>query len=249
MSGQYPGHSRPPVGTPPPQAVWNHLTMTQGSGLNLHPTAASLNPGGFYSHPSMTRSSHLSSQLTPQLAHTQAPPTWHTPTVPTKSSNASNPPGNPLFSLQMLVDNRQNQSQFQSTLDLSSTSELPENYSRLPQDIPISLTARSLDKSSRNGTIISPPIPLNGETSSDSGISSSVPTPNSLVEPVSLTTPKITVKNFENNLKGVSNLHDKIKELSGDSYQQKVINLPPSVTIERVSGDKKEEPVKVGEFL
>lgn len=32
MSGQYPGHSRPPVGTPPPQTVWNHLTMTQGQG-------------------------------------------------------------------------------------------------------------------------------------------------------------------------------------------------------------------------
>lgn len=30
MSGQYPGHSRPPVGTPPPQTVWNHLTMAQG---------------------------------------------------------------------------------------------------------------------------------------------------------------------------------------------------------------------------
>lgn len=29
MSGQYPGHSRPPVGTPPPQNVWNHLTMVQ----------------------------------------------------------------------------------------------------------------------------------------------------------------------------------------------------------------------------
>lgn len=35
MSGQYPGHSRPPVGTPPPQTVWNHLTMTQGQGDNL----------------------------------------------------------------------------------------------------------------------------------------------------------------------------------------------------------------------
>lgn len=33
MSGQYPGHSRPPVGTPPPQTVWNHLTMTQGQGI------------------------------------------------------------------------------------------------------------------------------------------------------------------------------------------------------------------------
>lgn len=32
MSGQYPGHSRPPVGTPPPQTVWNHLTMAQGQG-------------------------------------------------------------------------------------------------------------------------------------------------------------------------------------------------------------------------
>lgn len=32
MSGQYPGHSRPPVGTPPPHTVWNHLTMTQGQG-------------------------------------------------------------------------------------------------------------------------------------------------------------------------------------------------------------------------
>jgi len=32
MSGQYPGHSRPPVGTPPPQNVWNHLTMTQNQG-------------------------------------------------------------------------------------------------------------------------------------------------------------------------------------------------------------------------
>lgn len=33
MSGQYPGHSRPPVGTPPPQTVWNHLShMTQGQG-------------------------------------------------------------------------------------------------------------------------------------------------------------------------------------------------------------------------
>ncbi|XP_063971846.1 uncharacterized protein CG5098 isoform X2 [Diachasmimorpha longicaudata] len=264
MSGQYPGHSRPPVGTPPPQTVWNHLTMTPGSGLNLHPTAltgSSLNPANFYSHPSMTRSSHLSSQLTPQLAHTQAPPTWHTPTVPSKSVNSSNPPGNPLFSLQMLVDNRQSQNQFrvspggQSTLDLSSTSELPENYSRLPQDIPISLTARSMDKSSRNGNIISPPIPLNGETSSDSGISSSVPTPNSISEPVSLSTkeplstPKISVKNFESNLKGVANLHDKIKELSGDNFTQKMINLPPSVTIERISGDKKEEPIKVKDSL
>lgn len=32
MSGQYPGHSRPPVGTPPPQTVWNHLTMAQSQG-------------------------------------------------------------------------------------------------------------------------------------------------------------------------------------------------------------------------
>jgi len=31
MSGQYPGHSRPPVGTPPPQTVWNHL-MPPGQG-------------------------------------------------------------------------------------------------------------------------------------------------------------------------------------------------------------------------
>lgn len=30
MSGQYPG--RPPVGTPPPHPVWNHLTMAQGQG-------------------------------------------------------------------------------------------------------------------------------------------------------------------------------------------------------------------------
>ncbi|XP_017881080.1 uncharacterized protein CG5098 isoform X3 [Ceratina calcarata] len=260
MSGQYPGHSRPPVGTPPPQTVWNHLTMTQGqvSGLNIHPTAlsgAALSSAGFYTHPSMARASHLTSQLTPQLAHTQAPPTWHTPTVPSKSVTPSNAPGNPLFSLQMLVDNRQNQSQYrnspgsQNTLDLSSTSEIiPENYSRIPQDIPISLTARNVDKGSRNGNIISPPIPLNGETSSDSGISSSVPTPNSVGEPVSLstkevTTPKITVKNFESNLKGVANIHDKIKEINVDNFAQKVINLPPSVTIERVIPDKKEPEV------
>ncbi|XP_076632893.1 uncharacterized protein LOC143347546 isoform X4 [Colletes latitarsis] len=260
MSGQYPGHSRPPVGTPPPQAVWNHLTMTQGqvSGLNIHPTAlsgAALSSAGFYTHPSIARASHITSQLTPQLAHTQAPPTWHTPTVPSKTVTPASTPGNPLFSLQMLVDNRQNQSQYrnspgsQNTLDLSSTSEIiPENYSQIPQDIPISLTARNVDKSSRNGNIISPPIPLNGETSSDSGISSSVPTPNSVSEPVSLstkevTTPKITVKNFESNLKGVANLHDKIKEISVDNFTQKVINLPPSVTIERIVPDKKEPEV------
>nr|XP_033206426.1 uncharacterized protein LOC117166529 isoform X3 [Bombus vancouverensis nearcticus] len=260
MSGQYPGHSRPPVGTPPPQTVWNHLTMAQSqvSGLNIHPTAlsgAALSPAGFYTHPSMARASHITSQLTPQLAHTQAPPTWHTPTVPSKTVTPANTPGNPLFSLQMLVDNRQNQSQYrnspgsQSTLDLSSTSEIiPENYSRIPQDIPISLTARNVDKGSRNGNIISPPIPLNGETSSDSGISSSVPTPNSVSEPVSLstkevTTPKITVKNFESNLKGVANLHDKIKEMNVDNFTQKVINLPPSVTIERVVSEKKEPEV------
>lgn len=262
MSGQYPGHSRPPVGTPPPQTVWNHLNMTQG--LNIHPTAlpgAALNPAGFYTHPSIARASHLTSQLTPQLAHTQAPPTWHTPTVPSKTVTPANAPGNPLFSLQMLVDNRQNQNQYrnspssQSTLDLSATSEMAENYSRIPQDIPISLTARSVDKSSRNGNIISPPIPLNGETSSDSGISSSVPTPNSVSEPVSLSTkeimtPKITVKNFESNLKGVANLHDKIKEISVDNFAQKVINLPPSVTIERVMSDKKEpETVKCKDSL
>lgn len=203
----------------------------------------------------MARASHLPSQLTPQLAHTQAPPTWHTPTVPSKSVTPANTPGNPLFSLQMLVDNRQNQNQYrnspssQSTLDLSSTSEIiPENYSRITQDIPISLTARNVDKGSRNGNIISPPIPLNGETSSDSGISSSVPTPNSVSEPVSLstkevTTPKITVKNFESNLKGVANLHDKIKEMNVDNFTQKMINLPPSVTIERVVTDKKESEV------
>lgn len=228
------------------------------SALNIHPTALSggtLSPAGFYTHPSMARASHLPSQLTPQLAHTQAPPTWHTPTVPSKSVTPANTPGNPLFSLQMLVDNRQNQNQYrnspgsQSTLDLSSTSEItPENYSRITQDIPISLTARNVDKGSRNGNIISPPIPLNGETSSDSGISSSVPTPNSVSEPVSLstkevTTPKITVKNFESNLKGVANLHDKIKEMNVDNFTQKVINLPPSVTIERVVADKKESEV------
>ncbi|XP_011874361.1 PREDICTED: uncharacterized protein CG5098 isoform X2 [Vollenhovia emeryi] len=254
MSGQYPGHSRPPVGTPPPQTVWNHLTMTPGQALNIHSTlsGASLSPAGFYTHPSMARASHLPSQLTPQLAHTQAPPTWHTPTVPSKNATPANTPGNPLFSLQMLVDNRQNQNQYrnspgsQSTLDLSSTSEITsENYSRITQDIPISLTARNVDKGSRNGNIISPPIPLNGETSSDSGISSSVPTPNSVSEPVSLSTkevstPKITVKNFESNLKGVANLHDKIKEMNVDNFTQKVINLPPSVTIERVVADKKE---------
>lgn len=203
------------------------------SALNIHPTAlsgAALSPAGFYTHPSMARASHLPSQLTPQLAHTQAPPTWHTPTVPSKSVTPANAPGNPLFSLQMLVDNRQNQNQYrnspgsQSTLDLSSTSEIiPENYSRIPQDIPISLTARNVDKGSRNGNIISPPIPLNGETSSDSGISSSVPTPNSVSEPVSLSTkeviiPKIMVKNFESNLKGVANLHDKIKEMNVDNF-------------------------------
>lgn len=223
--------------------------------MNIHPTAlsgASLNPAGFYTHPSMARASHLTPQLTPQLAHTQAPPTWHTPTVPAKTMTPSNTAGNPLFSLQMLVDNRQNQNQYrnapgvQSTLDLSATSEMAENYSRIPQDIPISLTARSIDKGSRNGNIISPPIPLNGDTSCDSGISSSVPTPNSLIEPVSLSTkeiitPKITVKNFESNLKGVSNLHDKIKESSIDSFVQKVINLPPNVTIERVTSDNKKD--------
>ncbi|XP_072748401.1 uncharacterized protein [Anoplolepis gracilipes] len=267
MSGQYPGHSRPPVGTPPPQTVWNHLThtMAQGQALNIHPTAlsgAALSPAGFYTHPSMARASHLPTQLTPQLAHTQAPPTWHTPTVPSKSVTPANTPGNPLFNLQMLVDNRQNQNQYrnspgsQSTLDLSSTSEIiPENYSRIPQDIPISLTARNVDKSSRNGNIISPPIPLNGETSSDSGISSSVPTPNSVSEPVSLSTkevitPKITVKNFESNLKGVANLHDKIKEINVDNFSQKVINLPPSVTIERVIDKKESEtPVKPKDTL
>lgn len=234
--------------------------MIAFSALNIHPTAlsgATLSPAGFYTHPSMARASHLPSQLTPQLAHTQAPPTWHTPTVPSKSVTPANTPGNPLFSLQMLVDNRQNQNQYrnspssQSTLDLSSTSEItPENYSRITQDIPISLTARNVDKGSRNGNIISPPIPLNGETSSDSGISSSVPTPNSVSEPVSLstkevTTPKITVKNFESNLKGVANLHDKIKEMNVDNFTQKMINLPPSVTIERVVADKKESEVSV----
>ncbi|XP_012064283.1 PREDICTED: uncharacterized protein CG5098 [Atta cephalotes] len=256
MSGQYPGHSRPPVGTPPPQTVWNHL-MPPGQALNIHPTlsGASLGTAGFYTHPSIARASHLPSQLTPQLAHTQAPPTWHTPTVPSKSVTPANTPGNPLFSLQMLVDNRQNQNQYrsspgsQNTLDLSSTSEImAENYSRIPQDIPISLTARNVDKGNRNGNIISPPIPLNGETSSDSGISSSVPTPNSVSEPVSLstkemTTPKITVKNFESNLKGVANLHDKIKEMNVDNFTQKVINLPPSVTIERVVTEKKESEI------
>ncbi|XP_015172938.1 PREDICTED: uncharacterized protein LOC107064599 isoform X2 [Polistes dominula] len=266
MSGQYPGHSRPPVGTPPPQTVWNHLTtMTQGQGLNIHasglPPGTGLNPAGFYTHPSMSRASHLTPQLTPQLAHTQAPPTWHTPTVPSKTVTPSNTPGNPLFSLQMLVDNRQNQNQYrnspgsQNTLDLSATSDIiAENYSRIPQDIPISLTARNVDKGSRNGNIISPPIPLNGETSSDSGISSSVPTPNSVSEPVSLstkeiTTPKITVKNFESNLKGVANIHDKIKEISVDGFAQKVINLPPSVTIERVVADKKEPETKSKDTL
>ncbi|XP_070160661.1 uncharacterized protein CG5098 [Polyergus mexicanus] len=263
MSGQYPGHSRPPVGTPPPQTVWNHLT--QGQALNIHPTlsGAALSTAGFYTHPSMARASHLPSQLTPQLAHTQAPPTWHTPTVPSKSVMPTNTPGTPLFNLQMLVDNRPpNQTQYrnspgsQSTLDLSSTSEIPENYSRITQDIPISLTARNVDKGSRNGNIISPPIPLNGETSSDSGISSSVPTPNSVSEPVSLSTkevitPKITVKNFESNLKGIANLHDKIKEINVDNFSQKVINLPPSVTIERVIADKKEleTPVKPKDTL
>lgn len=235
------------------------------SALNIHPTlsGAALSTAGFYTHPSMARASHLPTQLTPQLAHTQAPPTWHTPTVPSKSVMPTNTPGTPLFNLQMLVDNRPpNQNQYrnspgsQSTLDLSSTSEIPENYSRITQDIPISLTARNVDKGSRNGNIISPPIPLNGETSSDSGISSSVPTPNSVSEPVSLSTkevitPKITVKNFESNLKGVANLHDKIKEINVDNFSQKVINLPPSVTIERVIADKKEleTPVKPKDTL
>ncbi|XP_014472607.1 PREDICTED: uncharacterized protein LOC106743354 isoform X2 [Dinoponera quadriceps] len=255
MSGQYPGHGRPPVGTPPPpHTVWN-LTMTQGqvSGLNIHPTAlsgAALSPAAFYTQ-SISRTSHL----TPQHAHTQAP-TWHTPTVPPKNITPASTTSTPLFNLQMLVD-RPNQNQYrnspgsQSTLDLSSTSEIiPENYSRIPQDIPISLTARNVDKGSRNGNIISPPIPLNGETSSDSGISSSVPTPNSVSEPVSLstkevTTPKITVKNFESNLKGVANLHDKIKEMNVDNFTQKMINLPPSVTIERVVAEKKEPETAV----
>lgn len=200
----------------------------------------------------MARTTHLNT--VPQLAHTQAPATWHTPTVASKSVTGSNSPGNPLFSLQMLVDNRQNvqaqnqvQNQNQSsvvgsqnTLDLSATSDLVENYSRLPQENPISLTARNLDKGSRNGSIISPPIPLNGDTSSDSGISSSVPTPNSLIEPVSLTTkelPKISVKNFETSLKAVGNVHDLKKTES--NFVQKLMTLPPSVTIERVS-DKKE---------
>lgn len=210
-------------------------------------SGAALSPAAFYTQ-SIGRASHL----TPQHAHTQAAPTWHTPTVPPKNITQASTTNTPLFNLQMLVDNRQNQNQYrsspgsQSTLDLSSTSEIiPENYSRIPQDIPISLTARNVDKGSRNGNIISPPIPLNGETSSDSGISSSVPTPNSVSEPVSLstkevTTPKITVKNFESNLKGVANLHDKIKEMNVDNFTQKMINLPPSVTIERVIAEKKE---------
>ncbi|XP_044020522.1 hybrid signal transduction histidine kinase G-like [Aphidius gifuensis] len=223
MSGQYPGHSRPPVGTPPPQTVWNHLTMTQGSGLNIHPTAltnAVLNPANFYTHSSISRSSHLTSQLTPQLAHSQSAPTWYTPTAvpsskPTSTTSSSsssstsslatttvtttttttttNSSVNPLFNLQAHIDNNcTNQNQYHrgspNTLDLSTTSDIAENYSRMTQDIPISLTARNIDKSNRNGNIISPPIPLNGETSSDSGISSSVPTPNSLIEPVSLST-------------------------------------------------------------
>jgi len=58
-----------------------------------------------------------------------------------------------------------------------------------------------------------------------------------------MTTPKITVKNFESNLKGVANLHDKIKEMNVDNFTQKVINLPPSVTIERVVTEKKESEV------
>lgn len=153
----------------------------------------------------------------------------------------------------MLVDNRQNQNQFrnnpgaQSTLDLSATSEIAENYSRLPQENPISLTARNLEKSSRNGNIISPPIQLNGDASSDSGISSSVPTPNSLGDSIplltkDLATPKISVKNFDSNLKLLGNVLDKGKDSSVmENFAQKMITLPPSVTIERVMPDKKEQ--------
>lgn len=223
--------------------------------MNIHPTSlsgASMNPANFYTHP--TRTSHL----TPQLAHThmQSPPTWHTPTLPTKSVTPGNSAASPIFNLQKLVDNRQNQSQYhrttpnvQSTLDLSATSEMAENYSRLPQDIPISLTARSVDKGSRNGNIISPPIPLNGDTSSDSGISCSISTANSLADAAThreqqQPMPKISVK-IDGSLKsssggGGGNLHEKIKEMCGENFGQ-TINLPSSVTIERITTTEKKE--------
>ncbi|XP_067006189.2 uncharacterized protein CG5098 isoform X2 [Anabrus simplex] len=134
----------------------------------------------------------------------------------TNSGTNSGGPGNPLFSLQMLVNQEMNRTPAaaaaqagsyrgqtpaaahqQESVDLSPASG--EAYQRMPQQsvpIPLTRTDKLPEHSTiRNGSIIassasvsstnvtSPPTPLNGEVSSDSGIGSSsgtVPIPGSL---------------------------------------------------------------------
>ncbi|XP_069685147.1 uncharacterized protein CG5098-like isoform X2 [Periplaneta americana] len=157
------------------------------------------------------------------------PPSSH-PQQNNSGSSGAGVGGNPLFSLQMLVNQDINRSAAaasavvaqgnayrastpssthqQETVDLSSAGSGSESFSRMPPQqsgpIPLTRTDKQTPQVSehlalRNGSIItstsaassvvsntnvtSPPTPLNGEVSSDSGIgSSAAPTPSSLPE-------------------------------------------------------------------
>ncbi|KAJ9600820.1 hypothetical protein L9F63_001032, partial [Diploptera punctata] len=245
MSGQYPAHHHGRHPPQPGQAHWGHHATTPAQGMGLHPGAGVGGPPqgpGYYPppHPSLVGPGR-GLQGPPQHAHMASSGSWNSltsskphetnirgpppPSSHPQQNNSGTAPatsgtgGNPLFSLQMLVNQDINRNAAaaqansfrastpsasiqQETVDLSPAGS-SDAYSRmLPQQSgPISLTRTDKPPqvaeqlSLRNGSIItstsavsnsnvtSPPTPLNGEVSSDSGIgTSATPTPSSIVE-------------------------------------------------------------------
>ncbi|CAG2062352.1 unnamed protein product, partial [Timema podura] len=157
--------------------------------MGMHPGAAPSQAPGYYPapHPSLVGPGVRGAmQGPPQHAHMSSsadrlsPGTWSKP-VPPPSSHGGQ--GNPLFSLQMLVNQDMNRAAAaaaaqatsyrgqQESVDLSSAGG--DAYARIPQQVgplPLTRTDKQQTASSehagvRNGTIITP---LNGEVNSDS---------------------------------------------------------------------------------
>nr|CAD7573205.1 unnamed protein product [Timema californicum] len=206
MSGGqfHPGRQGPPSWGQQvvPMSSSNRGTECSVPGMGLHPGAAPSQAPGYYPapHPSLVGPGVRGAmQGPPQHAHMSSsadrlsPGTWSKP-VPPPSSHGGQ--GNPLFSLQMLVNQDMNRAAAaaaqatsyrgqQESVDLSSAGG--DAYARIPQQVgplPLTRTDKQQTASSehagvRNGTIITP---LNGEVNSDS----SPPTCSPVTENVSV---------------------------------------------------------------
>ncbi|XP_011502793.1 PREDICTED: uncharacterized protein LOC105366163 [Ceratosolen solmsi marchali] len=156
MSGHYTNHTKA-LATSSATRVWNHHNTSQTEGIDAHSISLSeptYNESSFYSQAIIT-CSHLSLQI----SHTKNPSWYSSSTLLPHTVDSLPKSSTPLLSLQMLVDNRQNQmknkSERKDFFESVLSTDISSAHQKTCQEYQTNCTFRNADKIHENDILSS----------------------------------------------------------------------------------------------